>query len=141
MGQRLTVTLREVGTPLAELIDAIEALKDETGASFYAAELLSDAPNSLGLSLANEQVDEARIETGKWGGATASTSARNSTPVILILVGFLSFAVQALRPALSGDMVCWTWPPRCRPSSGMRQPRPHGRDPLWRCDTRAGDSR
>lgn len=68
VGQRLTVALRDSETSIEELFKAVDSLKDETGAPFFVAEQMPDAPRSVGLSVANEVVDAARIESGKVGG-------------------------------------------------------------------------
>jgi predicted AlkP superfamily phosphohydrolase/phosphomutase len=69
LGIKLNVSLTDGGAArVPELQAAIEALLDETGAPVFRVEPVPGAPNALGLTLTDERVTEARIQSGTVGG-------------------------------------------------------------------------
>jgi hypothetical protein len=69
LGIKLNVGLTDgAADRLPELRAALEALVDETGAPVFRVEPVPGAPNALGLTLTDERVTEARIQSGTVGG-------------------------------------------------------------------------
>ncbi|MCK6523755.1 alkaline phosphatase family protein [Myxococcota bacterium] len=79
LGIKLNVSLTEGGAArLPELKAALEALVDEHGAPVFRVEPVPGAPSALGLTLTDERVTEARLQTSTVGGEPLSDYVRLS---------------------------------------------------------------
>lgn len=79
LGIKLNVALTDGGAErLPELRAALEALLDERGAPVFRVEAVPGAPNALGLTLTDEDITEARLQTSTVGGEPLSDYVRLS---------------------------------------------------------------
>ncbi|RME28453.1 MAG: hypothetical protein D6798_02365 [Deltaproteobacteria bacterium] len=78
-GHKITVALLEedVEAEKARLIAFLDGLiQESTGQPFYRYEDIPDAPSAVGLTMADERVDEERLRTDRVGGEPLSDYAR-----------------------------------------------------------------
>ncbi len=78
-GHKITVALLEddIDAEKARLIAFLDGLtQDSTGQPFYRYEDVPDAPSAVGLTMADERVDEARIKADKVGGEPLADYAK-----------------------------------------------------------------